>query len=222
MADTECGKMGLSEEEAQERDAIQRVLRGDVNAFELLVNRYKALVFHIVGRHVPRDRVEDVAQEVFLQAFRSIKSFSGLNPLGHWLYRIAVRCCADFWQRGREGREMPMSSLSTASEAWLEKVLAAPSREAFLEEASRKEAAEVLEYALGRLSPKDRMALTLVHLEGHPVKHAAEQLGWSPVSVRVRAYRARKKLRRILSGLLEEGCWKRGGVRHEAAKGQDS
>jgi len=82
MADTECGKMGLSEEEAQERDAIQRVLRGDVNAFELLVNRYKALVFHIVGRHVPRDRVEDVAQEVFLQAFRSIKSFSGLNPWG--------------------------------------------------------------------------------------------------------------------------------------------
>ncbi|HOV87495.1 MAG TPA: sigma-70 family RNA polymerase sigma factor [Syntrophobacteraceae bacterium] len=194
--------MGSSEGEAQDWDVITRVVEGDVNAFELLVDRHKARVFGIVYRHVPGDRVEDVAQEVFLEAFRSLKSFSGASPLDHWLSRIAVRCCADFWQRRRGSRETPVSSLSPDSEAWLEKVLTAPSREAFHREAARKEAAEVLAYALDRLSPEDRMALTLVHLEGCSAKQAAELLGWSTISVRVRTHRSKKKLRKILSDLL--------------------
>jgi len=194
--------MERMDEEPQDSEIISRVIRGDVNAFELLVGRYRALVFSIVLKHVPAEKAEDVAQDAFLEAFRSLSSFAEKSPFLHWLARITVRCCYDFW-RGHRHREIPVSSLSEDSEEWLDQVLAARSREVFEREASRREASEVLAYALGKLSPEDRMVLTLVHLDGHPVKEAAELLGWSVVSVKVRAHRSRQKLRKIISNLLD-------------------
>lgn len=186
----------------QDSEIISRVIQGDVNAFEFLVGRYRALVFSIVLKHVPAEKAEDVAQEAFLEAFKSLKSFAERSPFLNWLAKITVRCCYDFW-RGQRNSEIPVSSFSENSEEWLDQVLVTRSREAFEREASRREAAEVLAYALGKLSPEDRMVLTLVHLDGHPVKETAELLGWSVVSVKVRAHRSRRKLHKIISNLLD-------------------
>jgi len=196
--------IGQTDREPQDAAIIRQVVEGDVNAFEVLLDRYGSLVFSVASKHVPRDLVEEVAQDAFLAIFRSLHTFSHKGPFSHWVATIAVRCCYDFWRHHGPRREIPFSSLSEDPDNWMDAVLAASSREAFEREAARRDAAEVLEYALAGLSAEDRMVLTLVHLEGRSVREAAQLLGWSQVSVRVRAHRSRQKLRKTIGELLEE------------------
>ncbi len=184
-------------------EIIARVRDGNPDAFETIVHRYATLVFRIASRHVPGDHAEDVVQDVFLEAFRSLGSYSRKAPFGHWLSRIAVRSCYNFWRSRRRSAETPLCDLSEESEDWMNRVLAASSREAFEAESARKEASEVLSHAMRELSPKDRMVLALVHLEGHSVQEAADLLGWTAISVKVRAHRSRAKMRKNILKLLE-------------------
>ena len=184
-------------------EIISRVLGGDANAFEILVHRYSRLVVGIVGKHIPRDWVDEVAQDVFVEGFRSLSSFSQKGPFGHWMAKIAVRCCYDFWRKRYRKKEVLVSDLSPETQDWIDNLLAVQSNETFKHEAEAAEAIEVLNHALSRLSAEDRMVLTLVHLEGLPVKEAAVLLGWSTTAVKVRAHRSRKKLRRIILELQD-------------------
>lgn len=196
--------MKQTDNAALDAETIRQVIAGNANAFEELIERYRSLVFGVAAKLVPLDHLDDVAQEAFLEAFRSLGSYAGKAPFRHWLSKITVRCCYAFW-RQRGNREIPVSSISEESENWLNTVLSADSREAFEREAERKEAAEILSHVLSRVSAEDRMVLTLVHLDGHSVKEAAELLGWSVISVKVRAHRSRLKLRKIITDLLEGG-----------------
>lgn len=184
-------------------EIIDRVKGGDVDAFEVLVHRHTPMIHAIVTRHGPRDGADELVQDTFVEAYRSLGSFSHRAPFSHWLSRIALRCCYRFWRSHRANLEIPLSSLSDSAESWMDHALAARSREVFESEAARSEASEVLEYALARLSPKDRMVLSLVHLEGYSVQEAAEMLGWTALSVKVRAHRSRAKLRGIILDLLK-------------------
>jgi len=187
----------------QDSEIISRVLGGDANAFETLVHRYSRLIFGIVGKHIPRDRVDEVAQDAFVEGFRSLSSFSQTSPFGHWMAKIAVRCCYDFWRKHHRKKEVLVSDLSQGAQDWMDNLLAVQSNETFKREAAAAEAVEVLDHALGRLSAEDRMVVTLVHLEGLPVKEAAALLGWSSTAVKVRTHRSRKKLRRIILELQD-------------------
>jgi len=180
------------------------VVSGEIDAFEVLLQRYRSLVFGVVARHVPRGSVEDVAQEVFMRAYQSLPGFSARSSLRPWLTTIAVRSCCDFWRNRERHREVPLSPLTEDHQTWLDEVLASQSREAFLEQAERAEGKEVLHYALECVSPEDRMVLSLVHLEGLPVKDAAALLGWSVIKTKVRAHRARREMRKIIVDLLKE------------------
>jgi RNA polymerase sigma-70 factor (ECF subfamily) len=187
----------------QDSEIISRVLGGDANAFETLVHRYSRLVVGIVGKHIPRDRVDEVAQDTFIEGFRSLSSFSQKRPFGHWISKIAVRCCYNFWRKQYRKKEVLVSELSIEAQDWMDNLLALQSDEAFKREAAAAEAIEVLDYALGRLTAEDRMVVTLVHLEGLPVKEVAVLLGWSLIAIKVRAHRSRKKLRRIILELQD-------------------
>ncbi len=195
--------MAHSDKETQDFEIIARIMGGDVNAFELLVERYRPLIFGIVMKHVPYDRVEDVAQESFLEIFRSLGSYAAKSPFSHWLSKITVRCCYDFWRQHRNNPEQVLSSLTEDSQQWVDTMLAGRSRDAFEREASGREAREILNHAMARLSAEDRMVLTLVHLDGRSVREASDLLGWSQISVKVRAHRSRGKLRKVISGLLD-------------------
>ncbi|HOI94013.1 MAG TPA: RNA polymerase sigma factor [Syntrophobacter fumaroxidans] len=185
-------------------EVIRRVLEGDVNAFESLMDKYGDRVCRIVRNHVPRDHTEEVVHEVFVRAYRSLPGYTAKAPFGHWLSKIAVRCCYDFFRNRRRNREIVLTNLTEDHQKWVDAVRTAESHEVFEKEAGRKEAGEVLEYALERLSAADRMVLTMLHLDGVPVKEAADLLGWSVVGVKVRAYRAKRKMRKIVSELLDE------------------
>jgi len=183
---------------------IRAVLAGDTDRFALLLERYRSGVFRIVTRHVPRERVEETAHEVFVRAFRSLGSYGGETPFGHWLSRIAVNACCDFWREHYANREEPLSALSEDGERALE-ALDAPARlAAHAEEMRREEDLNLLRWAMDRLSPADRTVLTLTHLEGHTAAEAARLLGWSLANLKIRAFRARRKLREILSRVMED------------------
>jgi RNA polymerase sigma-70 factor, ECF subfamily len=190
--------------EPSDDEIIRRVLDGETNAFERLVERYRDQVFRIVTKHVRGDDVEGVAHDAFVRAYLSLGTFGRRGDFKHWLSRIAIRTSYDYWREKYRSRETPLASLGEDEAAWLERVTADQAGRRSLDEASSREARELLERAMDRLSPEDRMVLELVHIEERPVKEAAALLGWSVANVKVRAFRSRKKLRSILEKMLEK------------------
>jgi len=187
----------------KDADIVRSILHGDVNAFELLLHRYKAHALRIIQRRVPAQEVEDVLQEVFMRAYCSLPCFEPESHFKKWLSVIAVRACCDHWRSSRSSHESPMSALSESHQEWLESVISAASIESTARSARQKEAGQVLAWALDRLPPKDRMVVEMVHLEGISGSEAAELLGWSVAKVKVRAFRGRRRLRALLSTRLE-------------------
>jgi RNA polymerase sigma-70 factor (ECF subfamily) len=84
-------------------------------------------------------------------------------------------------------------------------VLAVKSQTQYIEKLRQQEATTLVHWALGQLSPENRMVVTLVHLDGYKMREAADLLGWSVVNVKVRVHRARRQLRRIIDRLAERG-----------------
>ena len=105
----------------------------------------------IVRKHVPFGDVEDTIQNVFLRAYRSLPGFKNRGSFSRWLSVIAVRTCRDFWRDRYKSKEFPVSVLAEQHEQWLASAMSDETNGAFLERASQKEAAEVLDYALGKL-----------------------------------------------------------------------
>ncbi|MCJ7594533.1 MAG: sigma-70 family RNA polymerase sigma factor [Desulfobacterales bacterium] len=197
----------MEKKASQRSDAeiVRQVIEGEVNAFEHLLRRYEKYVLNIARRHVPPADVEDTTQDVFIRAYRALPGFKEKGPFQQWLSRIAVRTCYDFWRRRYRLREVPMGDLSQRHQEWLEEVLSKQADNALSEEDVRKEATELLDWALNKLSAEERMVLELVYLEGRSGKEAADLLGWSIANVKVRSFRSRKKLEKLLRGVMREG-----------------
>jgi RNA polymerase sigma-70 factor, ECF subfamily len=193
-----------SHDAVQDHALISAVIAGQTDQFALVLDRYSRYVFKIVSGLVPRDVVQDLAHDVFVEAFRSLAKFDGRLPFKKWLAGIATHQCYDYWREQARTREVPLSQLTEDSRCWLDAVLAAPAQDSHERAALRQEARDVLQWALAGLSAADRMVLSLVHLEGYSVKEAAELLGWSVISVKVRAHRSRLKMRKRLATLSEE------------------
>ena len=185
-------------------DVIREILEGNVNDFELLMDRYHGYVAGIVTKHVPRDRVQEIAHETFVRTYRSLKTFKAKTPFKHWLARITVRCCQDFWRQHYRRKETPISSISEDGWEWIQALLVDGSAEASDGYARNPEALRVLRWAMQGLSAEDRTVLTFVHLDEYTTAEAAELLRWSVPKVKIRAYRARKKLRKTLSDAIPD------------------
>ena len=189
---------------SSDTEIVRRVLDGDVNAFESLLIRYKDTVLKIIKKHVPYNDVEETIQNVFLRAYQSLPSFKGESGFRQWLSSIAVKTCYDFWRKTYRSREIPMSVLTEKHQNWLEEVITEQSEQAINEKGSQNEARELLDWALRRLSAEDRMVMELVYLEGLSGKEAADLLGWSVSNVKVRCFRSRKKLEKILEAARQK------------------
>lgn len=171
---------------AADRDDITACLNGDGEAYERLVRRYQGEVASRMRRFT-RDpaRLEDLVQEVFVEAYFSLATYRGAAPFAHWLSRIATRAGCRFWQA--EKRRTRLAALSLADWDALADQPVEPNR-----------AAELLEEVMGRLGPRDRLVLTLMYLEGRSVAETADLAGWSRTMVKVQAHRARKRLKALL------------------------
>ncbi|MFI5356503.1 MAG: RNA polymerase sigma factor [Opitutales bacterium] len=180
-------------------ELLVQIRTGTIDAYAELVRRHQAQVFGIV-RAYERDplRREELAQDVFLKAWRSLDQFQiGRAPFQHWLSRLAVRVALDHLrERHRRAREVLLADLGPGALDWLQ-------REAAPAKLGAGEAREILDRIMPVLSPAEHIVITLREIEGRSVKEVAELTGSSGVAVRVRALRARAKLRQAL------GAWGR-------------
>lgn len=184
---------------ASDTEIIRHVISGDVNAFETLIKRYQSHVFSVVRRHVPLDMADDVAHDVFVRAYQGLSGFAEKSPFKGWLSGIAVRACYDFWRKAYRRREVPISQLSDAHREWLENSISDNAAAIFDENGRQSEALEILDWALGQLSAEDRMIVNMIYFEGLSHKEAGSLLGWSIPNVKIRSWRAKKKLHKIFT-----------------------
>jgi RNA polymerase sigma-70 factor (ECF subfamily) len=158
--------------------------KGDNDAFAELVRRHQQRVFRLAGRFFrSREDIEEAAQETFLTAWRKLDTYKARAPFEHWLTRVCLNCCYALLRK-RKGAETQLD----------EKMEVAA-------HGGDPDAAMEVENLLRLLRPADRFILLMLEGEGWSVAEIADRLGWSEVNVKVRAHRARKRLRR----LLEEG-----------------
>src|SRR5512147_2699932 len=105
--------------ERADAELIAAVLKGDVARFEPLVKKYSPRVFATARRYARREsEVEDIAQEVWLKAYRKLRSFRGEAPFEHWLMRLALHTCFDFLRSHQRNRETTFTELSDEESDW--------------------------------------------------------------------------------------------------------
>jgi RNA polymerase sigma-70 factor (ECF subfamily) len=144
--------------------------------------------------------VEDIAQEVWLKAFGRLRSFRGEAPFEHWLMRLTVRTCYDFLRGHQRNRESTFSDLTEPERDWLERFVTQPEAASENADAARLLVTRVLE----RLSPPAQLIITLLEIEDRSVKEIAALTGWSVPLVKVRAFRARREMRKVLARLPKD------------------
>jgi RNA polymerase sigma-70 factor (ECF subfamily) len=182
----------------EDAELLARILNGSTDDFAEIVQRHQARIFAILSRY-ERDyqKLEDLAQETFVKAWRSLAQFDGRAPFEHWLSRIAVNAALDHLRKQRRQRnEIALADLGDDALEWLR---SAHERS----ELDSRQAEELLALAMRELSPAEQIVITMQELEGHSVKEICQRTGSSSVAVRVRAMRARGKLRRALERLEE-------------------
>ena len=144
--------------------------------------------------------MEDIVQEVFIKAFQKLKGFRGEAPFEHWLMRLAVRTCYDFLRAHQRNRETAFSELTEPEADWLERFVVQPDAAGENADAAR----QLVDKLLSRLPPAARMVITLLEIEGRPVREIAAMTGWSVPLVKVRAFRARRQMRKMIKSICKE------------------
>jgi RNA polymerase sigma-70 factor, ECF subfamily len=187
--------------ERTEAELIAAVLAGDTASFEPLVQKYSPRIFATARRYARHEsEIEDIVQQVWLKAFEKLSSFRGDAPFEHWLMRVAVRTCYDALRTHQRSREKPFSELTSPEEDWLDRFVSQPDTADENAEAAR----QLVERVLEQLSAPARLIITLQEIEGRSVKEVSKLTGWSVPLVKVRAFRARAEMRKILSRIGKE------------------
>ncbi len=168
---------------------VGETLAGDNNAFTELARRHKSRVFAVAARFARNSaELEDICQEVFVQAFFKLRQFRRDSPFEHWILRITTFKCYDYLRKRR--RDGAGISVDAMLESGYEP--SAPEHPAPHPDLER------LHTAMAQLSPKERLVITLLELEERSLQEIAELTGWSVTNVKVRAFRARTALRQLM------------------------
>ena len=187
--------------EPTDAELIAAVLRGDASRFELLVTRHSPRLFATARRYARREsEVEDIVQEIWLKAYQKLSGFRGEAPFEHWLMRLAVRTCYDHLRSHRRNRETSFSELTQQESDWLDRYVRQPDSAAEDTEA----ASRLIQRLLEQLSPPARLIITLLELEERSVKEISQLTGWSVPLVKVRGFRARAEMRKLLARIAKE------------------
>ncbi|HSL55393.1 MAG TPA: sigma-70 family RNA polymerase sigma factor [Pyrinomonadaceae bacterium] len=183
-------------------DLARQAQDGDESAFAEIVRRYSPRVFSVASRFFrQRMLVEEAAQEVFLKAYTQLGSFEGRGSFEGWLTRIATNTCLNMVRSAKRRPESTVSDLTEDEQSWLERQSAGDGGEPASVENSLV-ATDLADRLLSVLSPEDQQALLMIDGEQASVKEVAEVTGWSESKVKVRAFRARRKVREAMEKLL--------------------
>lgn len=177
---------------------IRQVREGDEEAARVLMERLYPLVLKLVRAYLPRRTAEeDLVQTVFMKIFARLHQYSGLVPIERWVCRITVNTCLNELQKERIRPEWRFSDLSEAQQNFLEQLPGTDEPGS----ADGALAAEVVLHLLRMLKPDDRMVIQLLHMEQKTVLEISDITGWSVPMIKVRAFRARNKLKKLLRSM---------------------
>ena len=176
-----------------DRELVRLAQTGDKEAFEELVRRHQHRVFAVAGGILRRrEDVEDIAQQVFVKAYFSIKRFDQRAAFSTWLYKSTVYEC---WDLLRKKKVRPLLYESDLSEEQNQQFSAAEKFESGAQDVSDKlEAQQRVEILLQGLDERDRMMLILKEVEGFAIEEIAEILDLNANTVKVRLFRARRRI----------------------------
>lgn len=205
------GELALSAADTRSADAagepvlVERCRQGDPQAFAGLVALHEALVLNLATRLLgDREDARDVAQDVFLQVYRTLARFQGRSTLRTWIYRIVVNQCRNrqrWWRRRRRAASCPLDAITPADEA---RMAASSPAESPFERLARRERARRVEQAVLALSFEHRAVLLLREVEGLSCEEIGAALAVPVGTVKSRLARARDGLRRGLRTDEEE------------------
>jgi len=181
---------------------LERVRARDEEAARLLFHHLYPLVIKVVRSHLPkRMSDEDLAQTVFMKVFANLNQYSGRAPFDHWVARIAVNTCIKALRAEKARPELRWSDLSEDESKVLDWLAVTnddlhPDRSL----ASR----DLVEKLLAGLKPKDRLVINMLNMEGRTVEEVSRITGWNQTVIKVRAFRARAKLRQAMTKLMRQ------------------
>jgi RNA polymerase sigma-70 factor (ECF subfamily) len=180
-------------DDSDARALVKAALAHDDDAARELVRRLYPLVAKIVRGHRPRrTSEEDLSQMIFIKLFQKLSQFSGKVPLEHWVSRIAVNTCLNQIAAEKVRPELRHADLSEEEQAVVQN-LAASSEE--LGPDRRFASRQLVEHLLDLLKPAERLVIDLLYLQQRSVEEIRQLTGWGASLIKVRAFRARRKMK---------------------------
>ncbi len=187
----------------QDRTLITRSQEGDQIAFETLVQKYKHHLSALIRWHAgPTTDAEDLMQRLLCKVYFSLKSFDLDRPFYPWLHRIAINLCCDEKRRLRRWRTLPLADYELMETGGETRQPAYAND--FYSAASRQEMSDMLKRIIGMLPKTYQEVITLHHLHQMPYEEIGPLLKCTPRAARIKAFRARAALRRLLEGSFAE------------------
>ncbi|PCJ95017.1 MAG: RNA polymerase [Flavobacteriaceae bacterium] len=175
---------------------ITNILGGDTNAYAVLVDRYKDLVFTLAMKMLKsREEAEEIAQDTFLKAYRNLSSFKGDSKFSTWIYRITYNTCLD--RLKKQKRQQRTVAIDTFTENEIKTLDNA------LDIMEQKERKQVIQDCLQLLSKDNAILLTLFYFEELTLREISKIMGGTVNNLKVKLYRGRKQLATILKARLE-------------------
>lgn len=175
---------------------INQIINGDTNAFTVLVDRYKDLVFTLALRMLKnREEAEEVSQDAFVKAYKSLSRFKGESKFSTWIYRVTYNTCLDRLKKNKKHLndvaidEFTQHQIKTMDNA--------------LDSMEQQEHNKTIQDCLNLLPGDDSFLLTLYYFEEHSLEEISKIIGITANNVKVKIFRGRKKLASIMKQKLE-------------------
>ena len=182
-----------------ETQLVGLCLDGDEAAFAEIVRRFSPRVFRVCGRFFKRfSLVEEAAQETFLRAYTQLSNFEGRGSLEGWITRIASTTCINILRSQKRQSELLLSELTHQEASWLEEFVMSRGGRKVSSDEERLIASDLIEKIFAMLPTDDVMVLLLTEVNGSSLKETAELTGWTEAKVKIKAFRARKRMREAL------------------------
>ena len=175
---------------------INLIIEGNTNAFNILVDRYKDLVYSLALKMVKnREEAEEVAQDTFIKVFKSLSKFKGDSKFSTWIYKVTYNTCLD--RLKKQKREQQVVSIDEFNTNQIKSIDNA------LDKMENEEREKAIQDCIQLLPADDAFLLTLFYFEDQSLEEIAKVIGLTANNVKVKLFRSRKKLTSILKEKLE-------------------
>lgn len=184
----------MDSEAETDKQLVERARDGDLAAFDTLVVKHQGMISRCLFRFCPHQSdLEDLVQDTFIKAYRKLHLWKPTAPFENWLRRIAYNTGHDYFRRSKR---TPVSLASPGQESNELELLRLEDRTDIQQE---YQITEQVQQLLSELPADDRLLLTMHYLEERPLAEVAEATRWSLSKTKVKSFRAKKKLRKLLN-----------------------